>query len=215
LLVYKIWICWSWNCYHLKDFRQVLILPDLIRVNKLVIPGGIPFLGWIYCPWTGNSRRKTHSYGGFHVYELVIPGRFTIYPVEGECWQSADEILPVDSSSLSWWFPAESLFLLWRASVGSPRSKNPLDGNNSRIPYSEGSLPRKHNFLKLKHENVIKMKNKPHLALLWPSNLSNEIKKRYQNLYPFKLWRRFIATFWKLKDSVLHREPPCLYYCGC
>jgi hypothetical protein len=33
-------------------------------------------------------------------------------------------------------------------------------------------------FFKLKHENVIKMKNKPYPALLRPSNLSNEIKKR-------------------------------------
>jgi hypothetical protein len=56
--------------------------------------------------------------------------------------------------------------------------KNPPDGNMSRIPYLEGSLPRKHNFLKFKHENVIKMKNKPDPALLRPSNLSNEIKKR-------------------------------------
>jgi hypothetical protein len=48
----------------------------------------------------------------------------------------------------------------------------------SRIPYSEGSLPRKHNFLKFKHENVIKMKNKPVPSLLGPSNLSNEIKER-------------------------------------
>jgi hypothetical protein len=32
-------------------------------------------------------------------------------------------------------------------------------------------------FLKFKHENVIKMKNKPYPALLRPSNLSNEIKK--------------------------------------
>jgi hypothetical protein len=43
-----------------------------------------------------------NSYGGFHIYELVIPGGITIYPVEGECWQSADEILPVDSLSMSW-----------------------------------------------------------------------------------------------------------------
>jgi hypothetical protein len=35
-----------------------------------------------------------------------------------------------------------------------------------------------HNFLKLKHENVIKRKNKPYPALLPPSNLSIEIKKR-------------------------------------
>jgi hypothetical protein len=40
-----------------------------------------------------------------------------------------------------------------------------LDGNKSRIPYSEGSLSHKHNFLKFKHENVIKMKNKPDPAL--------------------------------------------------
>jgi hypothetical protein len=82
---------------------------------------------------------------------------------------------------MSWIFPAESLFIPWRASVGSPRKKNPPDGNNSRIPYSEGSLPPMHNFLKFKHENVIKMKNKPDLALLRPPNL-NEIKKGYQNL---------------------------------
>jgi hypothetical protein len=50
--------------------------------------------------------------------------------------------------------------------------KNPPDGNK------EVSLPRKNNFLKFKHENVIKMKNKPLPAPLRPSNLSNEIKKR-------------------------------------
>jgi hypothetical protein len=89
------------------------------------------------------------------------------------CWQSADKILPVHSLSMSWKFSAESLFLPWRASIGSPRTKNPPDGNNSRIPYSEGSLQRKHNFLKLKHENNVKMKNKPYLALLRLLNLSN------------------------------------------
>jgi hypothetical protein len=52
-----------------------------------------------------------------------------------------------------------------------------MAGNNSMIPYSEGSLLPKHNFFKLKNENVIKMKNKPDPALLRPSNLSNEIKK--------------------------------------
>jgi hypothetical protein len=67
-----------------------------------------------------------NSSGAFLIYELVIPARITIYPVEGECWQSADKNLPV--------------------------------GNNSRIPSSEGSLPHKHNFFKIKHENVIKMK---------------------------------------------------------
>jgi hypothetical protein len=56
---------------------------------------------------------------------------------------------------------------------GSPRTKNPTDGKKSRINYSEGSLPHMHNFLKIKHENVIKMKNKPYPALLQPSNLSN------------------------------------------
>jgi hypothetical protein len=89
--VYKIWSCWFWYCYRSKDFPRVLILPARIRVNKLVIPGGIPFFGWISCPWAGNSRRKTLSYGGFHVYELVITGRITIYPLEGDCWQSVDE----------------------------------------------------------------------------------------------------------------------------
>jgi hypothetical protein len=65
-----------------------------------------------------------------------------------------------------------------RVSVGSPRTKNPPDGNHSRIPYLEGSLPHKDNFFKFIHENVIKMKNKPDPALLRPSNLSNEIKER-------------------------------------
>jgi hypothetical protein len=50
------------------------------------------------------------------------------------------------------------------------------DGNNSRIPYFEGSLPPKH-IKKLKHEIVIKMKNIPDLALLRSSNLSKELKK--------------------------------------
>jgi hypothetical protein len=72
-------------------------------------------------------------------------------------------------------------------SVGSPQTKNPPDGNNSRIPYSEGSSPPKHNFLKLKHEKVIKMKNKPDPALLQPSNLSNKTKKGYQNLVRLSL----------------------------
>jgi hypothetical protein len=65
--------------------------------------------------------------------------------------------------------------------------KNPPDGNNSRIPYSEESLPHKHIFLKFKHENVIKMKNKPDSAILRPSNLSNEIKKGYRNLMRLSL----------------------------
>jgi hypothetical protein len=67
--------------------------------------------------------------------------------LEGECWQSADKMQ------------------MGRASVGSPRTKNPPDGNKFRILYSEGSFPHKDNFLKFKHENVIKMKNKPGPAL--------------------------------------------------
>jgi hypothetical protein len=67
------------------------------------------------------------------------------------------------------------------------RMKNHPDGYNSRIPYSEESLPPKHNFLKLQHKNVIKMKNKPDPALLRPSNLSNEVKKGYQNLVRLSL----------------------------
>jgi hypothetical protein len=46
--------------------------------------------------------RRQDSSGGFLVNKLVIPGRITIYPMEG--------------------------------SVGSPRMKNPPDGNRSRIP---------------------------------------------------------------------------------
>jgi hypothetical protein len=63
---------------------------------------------------------------------------------------------------MSWKFLAESLFIPWRTSVGSPQTKNPPGGNKSRIPYLEG--PHKHNFLKFKHENLIKMKNKPDLS---------------------------------------------------
>jgi hypothetical protein len=29
---------------------------------------------------------------GISFHELVIPGGITIYPVEGECWQSTDDI---------------------------------------------------------------------------------------------------------------------------
>jgi hypothetical protein len=65
----------------------------------------------------GNSRQNHYlsrgrgvlavcgrdSSGGFLlVNKLVIPGKITIYPIEGECWQSADKILLVDSSSMSW-----------------------------------------------------------------------------------------------------------------
>jgi hypothetical protein len=73
--------------------------------------------------------------------------------------------------------PSRITIYPWRASVGSLRMKNPPDGNKFRIPYLEGSLPHKHNFFKFKHENIIKMINKPDPALLQPSNLSNEIKK--------------------------------------
>jgi hypothetical protein len=47
-------------------------------------------------------ERKNLSSGVFFVYELNIPGGISSYPVEGECWQSADEIHPMDSSSMSW-----------------------------------------------------------------------------------------------------------------
>jgi hypothetical protein len=66
----------------------------------------------------------------------------------------------------------------------SLRSKSPPDSNNSRIPYSEGSLPPKQFKKKFKHENVIKMKNMPDPALLRPSNLTNEIKKRLPKSRP-------------------------------
>jgi hypothetical protein len=68
--------------------------------------------------------RGQDSSGRFLVNKLVIPGRIIIYPMEAECWQSAE--------------------------------KNPPNDNKSRIPYSEGSLPHKHIFLKFEHENVIK-----------------------------------------------------------
>jgi hypothetical protein len=47
---------------------------------KLNSMNWIIFLRWISCPWAGNSLRKSHSYNGFHVYELVIPGRLTFIP---------------------------------------------------------------------------------------------------------------------------------------
>jgi hypothetical protein len=87
-------------------------------------------------------------FGGSLVYELVIPSIITI--MEGKCWQSGDEILPVDSLSMSWKFQAESLFNQWRGSCGSPQMKNPPDGNKSRVPYYKGSLPKKNIFLKSK-----------------------------------------------------------------
>jgi hypothetical protein len=31
------------------------------------------------------------SSGRFLINKPVIPGRITIYPMEGECWQSADK----------------------------------------------------------------------------------------------------------------------------
>jgi hypothetical protein len=135
--------------YRFEDFSHILILPVLISFHELVISGRIIFRGWISCPWGGNSQRKPHSYSGFRVNKQAIPGRITVYPVEGECWQSTDKILPVDSSSMSWQFLAELLIILWRASVGSPHKENPPDGNKSRIPYYEGSLPPKKICLKL------------------------------------------------------------------
>jgi hypothetical protein len=35
--------------------------------------------------------RGRNSSSGFLVFELVFPGKITISPVEGECWQSVDE----------------------------------------------------------------------------------------------------------------------------
>jgi hypothetical protein len=56
--------------------------------------------------------------------------------------------------------------LLWCASVGTLRSTSPTDGNKSRIPYPDGSLPPQNNFKKFKPKNIIEMKNKPDPALL-------------------------------------------------
>jgi hypothetical protein len=43
--------------------------------------------------------------------------------------------------------------------VGSPRTKNPPYGNKSRIPYSEGSLPRKKNSWSVKYATLLKEKS--------------------------------------------------------
>jgi hypothetical protein len=103
---------------------------------------------------------ESPSSGEFLVPELVISG--------------GNPILTVDSTSMSWKFPAESLFILWRASVGSSLTKffrgflvyeqvipgritiYTVEGEcwqsakekSSRIPYSKGSLPPKLNFFK-------------------------------------------------------------------
>jgi hypothetical protein len=45
-----------------EGFLCILILPAWMWVNKLVIPGGIPFLGWIPCLWAGNSRQNPHLF---------------------------------------------------------------------------------------------------------------------------------------------------------
>jgi hypothetical protein len=57
-------------------------------------------------------------------------------------------------------------YQLMDADSRSKCAKNLLDGNNAKINNSQGSLPRSKLFPKLKYEHVIKLTNKPHLALL-------------------------------------------------
>jgi hypothetical protein len=87
-----------------------------LLILKLLLFEDFDLAGLNQFPLAGNSRQNHYlsrgrgvlavrgrdSSCGFHVYELVIPGRFTIYPVDGECWQPVDEILLVDSSAMSW-----------------------------------------------------------------------------------------------------------------
>jgi hypothetical protein len=103
-------------------------------------------------------------------HELVIPGGIIFLGWISCPWAGMSLRKPHSSGGFLVYeeFPAESLFIPWKASVGSPRTKNPPDGNKSRIPYSEGSLLHKHNFLKFKHKNIIKKKNKHDPALLRP-----------------------------------------------
>jgi hypothetical protein len=116
---------------------------------------------------------------------------------------SEKPILTVDSTYKSRLFPPESLFILWKASVGSPqtkffqwiphlraggttiyavegsqRKKNPLDGSESKIPNFEGSLPEKKIFLKFKLENVINIKN-----LIRPYYELHSCPKKEKKLY--------------------------------
>jgi hypothetical protein len=65
--------------------------------------------------------------------------------------------------------PGRITIFLVKASIGSY-------GNNARIPYSEGSLPPRHIFLKFKCENAIIMKNNPDLGPLETSYLFKEKK---------------------------------------
>jgi hypothetical protein len=127
---------------------------------------------------------ESPSSSGFLVHEVVIPSRFPIYPMLCECWHIAFQT----SSGLEQF---QDSLLPCSASVGTSPSKRPPGGNASRIPYSRVVRVLAHRilkvlrmltitgyltwkdlyllsilFLKFKHENVRKMKNKPDPALL-------------------------------------------------
>jgi hypothetical protein len=48
--------------------------------------------------------------------------------------------------------------------LAAPGTRNPLNGNGSRIHYSNSSLPPKPIFSTFKYENGFKTKNKPYPA---------------------------------------------------
>jgi hypothetical protein len=72
--------------------------------------------------------------------------------------------------------------------ASSKCEKNSQNGNNFMISDSKFSILSKPNVLKLKYENVIKMKNKPYPFLLGASFLSDEIKEGHQNLVRLSLY---------------------------
>jgi hypothetical protein len=111
--------------------------------------------------WTRNPPKEWNSAGNHQIlnveihrmklynctvngYSARITGFWTRNPPEE--WNSAGI-----TSSWTW--------------IQTGKIKNLPNSNNSRIINSKGSLPHKTNFLKFKHGNVIKMKNKPDPAL--------------------------------------------------
>jgi hypothetical protein len=110
--VYRICTCWSWNCYCFDDFCTFWSCQSKSASMSWLFPVESYFLGGFLVPElvifgrnpnlsvdsTSMSRqnqylprgrrvlavRGQNSCGWFLVYELVIPDRITIYPVEGE-----------------------------------------------------------------------------------------------------------------------------------
>jgi hypothetical protein len=177
--VYRIWSCWFWNCYRLEDFQRNLILPTWISVNKLVIPGGIPFLGWIPRLWAGNSRRNPLLSRVGWVLEhcipsvllmVIIPGFLTI--MQSKCWHIAIQM------SFGWQQFQDSLLPCIEREFAH-RVPKVLQMVTFPGFFTQKNLYRRSIFSKsLNMKTSIKWKiNMIHL--IRPSNLFNELKKGY------------------------------------